>query len=131
MELVVKGAGEIIIVLIDRLGRSIMQEKLTVSGSSSVHARGEVPLVLETTEGQVILAPVLLDQSNPDQKITFDGQSPHDYSKKRCKEIGVSPNITKDIGRQIQLLSQSDMTFPTDDNQELHTMMELVKSFKE
>lgn len=131
MEIVVKGEGEMMFALIDRQGRNLMQEKLIVSGSSSIQARANIALVLETTEGELALAPVLLARSNPDQKITFDGQGPQMFFRRRCKDIGGSSKLIKDVERgHVQPVSQNQMTFPADDIQDLQTMLKSMKSVK-
>jgi hypothetical protein len=58
MEIALDGEGEVLLRFIDAKGRTILEERLAVSGSSAVRAKRIVPLVLETTEGELPVAPV-------------------------------------------------------------------------
>jgi hypothetical protein len=39
------------------------------------------------------LAPVLIQQSNPKQRVTFDSETPSRFTRKRCKEIGCATDV--------------------------------------
>jgi hypothetical protein len=54
---------------------------------------------VETTDGNKPLAPVLMRQSNPKQRVTFDGDRPSRFTQKRCKEIGCTTRVARDAAR--------------------------------
>src|SRR5690348_11990581 len=78
MDIVIKGPGEAVICFIDSTGRTLMQERLRCAGSATVGAlRG----------GRVKLAPVLV-ASGERQAVTFDGEAPSAFTRRRCRKIG-------------------------------------------
>jgi hypothetical protein len=77
-----------VIRFIDSKGHTLVQEKLAVSGSPTVEGKRTIDLSVETTDGNKPLAPVLMRQSNPKQRVTFDGDRPSRFTQKRYKEIG-------------------------------------------
>lgn len=95
MEITIKGQGEVVFGLIDRTGEALIQKKITISGSPNVQAKTDVPLVVETTRGEVLVAPVLIRQSNREQQITFDDCDPTSFTKRRCQEIGCTSSVIK------------------------------------
>jgi hypothetical protein len=99
MEVTIRGEGEIVIRFIDARGQTLLEERVAVSGSRTVEARRIVPVALETTDGAVSLAPVLVRRSNPRQRVTFDGQAPSAWTRKRCREIKCPPGIVADAAR--------------------------------
>ncbi|HSE57890.1 MAG TPA: hypothetical protein VLA99_04230 [Nitrospiraceae bacterium] len=99
MEIAIVGEGEVLIRFIDRNGQTLMQEKLVISGSPTVEGRRTIDLSVKTIDGSVPLAPDLIRQSNPKQRVTFDGEPPSRFTPKRCKEIGCPAGITKDAAR--------------------------------
>ncbi len=99
MEIAIAGEGEVVIRFIDQQGRTLMQEKLVVSGSPTVEARRTIALWVETTSGGVWLSPVLVRQSNPQQRVTFDRETPSRFTKKRCEEIGCTTDVANDAER--------------------------------
>ena len=70
MVITIVGEGEVLIRFIDRNGQTLMQEKLVVSGSLTVEGRRTIDLAVKTIGGSVPLAPVLIKQSNPKQRVT-------------------------------------------------------------
>ena len=60
MEIALDGEGEVLLRFIDAKGRTLLEERLAVSGSSTVRAIRIVPLVLETTDGELPVAAVLV-----------------------------------------------------------------------
>jgi len=101
MEIAISGEGEMILRFIDKNGLTLMQERLTVSGSPKTEALRVVALSLQTTEGETALAPVLVSQSNPKQRVRFDDEPPSRFTQKRCKEIGCAAKIAADAARGI------------------------------
>src|SRR5438067_5253494 len=99
MEIAIAGEGELVIRFIDSKGRTLMQEKLVVSGSPTVEARRIVALSVETSSGTALLAPVLVKQSNPKQRVTFDRENPSRFTRKRCDEIGCATDVATEAGR--------------------------------
>jgi len=83
VEIAIMGEGELVIRFIDRAGQTLMQERLVASGSPS----------LRTVNGTALVAPVLVHQSDPKQRVTFDGQTLARFTRKRCKEIGCAGKI--------------------------------------
>ena len=108
MEIALDGEGEVLLRFIDAKGRTILEERLAVSGSSAVRAKRIVPLVLETTEGESPVAPVLVHRTNERQRVTFDGQSPASWTRKRCREIRCSPKIASNAVRGVAPEVQHD-----------------------
>jgi hypothetical protein len=53
MEIAIKGEGEVVIRFIDKTGRTLLQERITVSGSAKVEGRRMIDLSLNTTEGKL------------------------------------------------------------------------------
>ncbi len=76
MEIVIAGPGEVVIRFIDSKGETLVRETLVVSGSPSVEGRRTIDLSVGTTSGQRPLAPVLVRQSHPKQRVTFDSETP-------------------------------------------------------
>lgn len=99
MEISIAGEGEVMIRLIDSKGRTLIQEKLVVSGSPTVEGRRIMALSVETTRGAVPVAPVLVRQSNPKQRVTFDGEPPSRFTRTRCEEIGCATDVIQDAER--------------------------------
>jgi hypothetical protein len=99
MEIAIVGEGEVIVRFIDRSGQTLMQEKLAVAGSPTVQARRIIALWADTASGRVLLAPVLVRHSNPHQRVTFDGEEPARFTRKRCEEIACASSVTDDAGR--------------------------------
>ena len=99
MEIIIKGEGEIVVRFSDRNGRTLIERKYVTSGSQTIQAKTEVPLVAETRSGPAPLVPVLVHQSNPKQEVTFDGEKPSQFCKKRCQEIGCSSSVAEDVER--------------------------------
>jgi hypothetical protein len=95
MEIAIVGEGEVVIRYIDRQGDTLLQERLVVSGPPDVRALRIVPLSVGTARGPAELAPVLASLSNPRQRVTFDGEAPARFVRRRCKEIGCSATIAR------------------------------------
>jgi hypothetical protein len=93
VEIAIAGEGELVIRFIDRVGQTLLQERLIVSGSPTMEARHVVPLALRTVDGPMDLAPVLVRLSNPEQDVAFDGETPKDFTRKRCEAIGCPEGI--------------------------------------
>ncbi len=99
MEIAIIGAGEVLIRFIDRQGDTLVQERLSVSGPPDVRALRIVPLSIGTVRGRAEIAPVIVSLSNPRQRVTFDGEGPASFIRRRCKEIGCSAAIARDAAR--------------------------------
>jgi hypothetical protein len=107
MEIVIKGPGEAVICFIDSTGRTLMQERLRCAGSATVGARRPVSLVGQTGDDSIELAPVLVSHGAA-QKITFDGEAPSAFTKKRCLEIGCSKAVAAEAVRGRARLLRED-----------------------
>lgn len=99
MEIAILGEGEVVIRFIDSKGRTLIQEKVGVTGSPTVEARLTIALSVNTTGGAVPLSPVLVRQSNPKQQVTFDDESPSRFTRKRCEAIGCLIDVVNDAER--------------------------------
>jgi hypothetical protein len=99
MEIAITGEGAVVIRFIDKSGRTLLEERITVSGSATIEARRIVDLSLNTTGGRALLAPVLMQQSNPEQHVTFDREIPSRFTRLRCKKIGCNARITQNAVR--------------------------------
>jgi len=98
MEIVIKGSGETVVRFIDRKGKTLLQESIRVYGSEKVEAKRDIGLFVETSAGEASVSPVLVRQSEK-QQVTFGGEKPATYTKKRCQEIGCAQNIVEDAER--------------------------------
>jgi hypothetical protein len=94
MEIIIKGPGEVAICFIDRKGKTLIQEEILSSGSETVEIRRNVSLVVETNTGHGLVAPVIVRQSEQ-QQVTFDGNKPSSFTKKRCQEIGCTDSVAE------------------------------------
>ena len=120
MVITIVGEGEVLIRFIDRNGQTLMQEKLVVSGSPTVEGRRTIDLAVKTIGGSVPLAPVLIKQSNPKQRVTFDNEFPSRFTQRRCQEIGCPVGITKDAARgRVKPPAQKDGAVRLSDDQAL------------
>lgn len=99
MEIRIVGEGELVIRYIDQAGKTLMQERLLVSGLPSMEARHAAPLALRTMNGAAEVAPVLVQRSNPRQRVTFEGQAPAAFTRQRCKAIGCPPKVAAEAAR--------------------------------
>jgi hypothetical protein len=99
MEIAIAGEGEVTVRFIDQNGQTLMQEKIAVAGSPTVQARRIIALWADTASGRVPLAPVLVRYSNPHQRVTFDGEDPARFTRKRCEEIACPSSVAEDAGR--------------------------------
>lgn len=116
MEIVIKGEGEVVIRFVDHQGRTWIERRFVTSGSSGIQAKTTIPLILETVRGQVPLIPILVRQGDPKLQITFDGEDPSSFSRKRCHEIGGSASVAEDVAlgcaRSVEL---SQVALPSPD----------------
>jgi hypothetical protein len=101
VEIAIRGEGEVVIRFIDRQGRTLLQERLVVSGPPGVQARRYVSLSIGTVRGRAELVPVLASRGNPRQRVTFDGLDPARYARRRGKAIGCGATVTRDAARGI------------------------------
>jgi hypothetical protein len=101
MEIEIRGEGELVMRFIDRTGQTLMQERLTVSGSPKMTALRMVDLALRTTDGDAAVAPVLVSQTNAAQRVRFDGATPAQFTRRRCKEIGCDAKVTAAAARGV------------------------------
>lgn len=99
MEIAIIGEGEVVIRFIDQRGSTLLQERLVVSGPPGVQALRNVSLSIGTVRGPAELAPVLASLSNPEQRVTFDGEDPARFARRRCKAIGCSATVARNAAR--------------------------------
>ena len=97
MEIIINGPGEVLVCFIDPQGKTLLQERLRISGSDGISARRPVNLSVETRNGHVEVSPVLSSQGGR-QRVTFDDQEPAMFTMARCKEIGCSEVVLRAIG---------------------------------
>lgn len=113
MEIVIKGSGEVVVRFIDRSGKTLIQESIRVSGSETVEAKRDISLFAETFAGHVLVSPVLVRQGEK-QKVTFDGESPAAFTKKRCQEICCPRYVAEDAERgYAQGLQADEISLPS------------------
>jgi hypothetical protein len=98
MKIVIKGSGEATVRFIDRKGKTLLQESIRVWGSEKVEASRDIDLFVQTSTGEVSVSPVLVRQSGK-QHVTFAGEAPSAYTKKRCEEIGCPQSVVEDAVR--------------------------------
>ena len=108
IEISIRGEGEIVLRFIDASGRTLMQERISVCGSPKVEARRVVALSLRTSSGDAPIAPVLVKQSNPVQRVQFDGEAPSRFTRRRCKEIGCSGEVGAQAARGLAPAPERD-----------------------
>ena len=101
MEIEIRGEGELVMRFIDKTGQTLMQERLTISGSPKMTALRVIELSLRTAAGDAAVVPVLMSQSNPKQRIRFDGEAPAPFIRRRCKEIGCPARVAADAARGV------------------------------
>jgi len=99
MEIAIIGDGEVVIRFIDRHGHTLLQERLVISGPPGVQALRHVALSVGTVRGPAELAPVVASLSNPEQRVTFDGEDPARFARRRCKAIGCSATVARNAAR--------------------------------
>ena len=99
MEIAIVGQGEVVIRFIDQHGDTLLQERLVVSGPPDVQALRYVPLSIGTVGGPAEVVPVLASLSNRRQRVTFDGEDPVRFARRRCKAIGCSASVTRNAAR--------------------------------
>jgi hypothetical protein len=111
MEININGPGEVLVCFIDPQGKTLLQERLRISGSDRVSARRPVALSVETVNGHVEISPVLTSYGSR-QRVTFDDQEPADFTMARCKEIGCTEAVLRTVrdGRVDPLLTQPGHT---------------------
>jgi hypothetical protein len=113
MEVTIKGAGEVVIRLIDAKGKTMMEQTMVASGSPTVEAKASVALELETDHGTVAVAPVLARCSNPRATIAFDGKAPADFTVARCRDIGGSAKLARQAAKgEAEALAPPRLTLP-------------------
>jgi len=108
MEIVIKGAGETVVRFIDRKGKTLLQESIRVSGSEKVEAKRDIDLFVQTSAGEILVSPVLARQSEK-QQVTFAGEKPSSFTKKRCQEIGCTQSVVEDAERGCAQGLQTDV----------------------
>ena len=100
MEIAIVGEGEAVIRYIDRHGQTLLQERLVVSGPPGVTVLRHMPLSIATVRGPAALAPVITSVS-PDQHVTFDGEDPVRFVRRRCQAIGCRASVGRDAARGV------------------------------
>lgn len=95
MKVQVEGSGELVMRLINTDGRTVMDRRVTISGSATVQAVIELPLLVQTGSGRQTLIPLLLPQPNSQQKVTFNGFATEEFTKLRCAECDCVPAVTE------------------------------------
>jgi hypothetical protein len=99
MEIAIAGEGELVIRYIDKQGRTLMQERLVVSGAPAMEARHLAPESLQTAAGGIDVAAVLVRRTNTRQRVTFDGRDPAAHVRARCKAIGCDAKVAAAAAR--------------------------------
>lgn len=98
MDILINGPGEVTVCLVDRTGKAMLREILRVDGSNTVSGPRPIDLKLSTHNGPARVSPVLLSHSG-NQTVTFDGQEPASFTKRRCKEIGWTDKEAEAVAR--------------------------------
>jgi hypothetical protein len=113
MEIIINGPGEVLVCFINPQGKTLLQERLRISGSNGISARRPVNLGVETGNGHVEVSPVLTSHGGA-QRVTFDGQEPAKFTMTRCKEIGCSEAVLRAVGDgRVELLPTEPGHTPT------------------
>ncbi len=100
MQILISGGGEVVLRFVDHKGHTLMQERLVVAGPAGVHSLRQVPLTIQTTRGPVGVAPVVVSGGGA-QRVTFDGEDPAAFIRRRCREIGCSDAVTEAAARGV------------------------------
>ena len=90
IEVILKGAGEATVGLVDRRGRMLMTMRLVLSGSEGIEARSTMPLVLQTREEEIAVVPVLISTTGSNQRVTFGGLEHGTFTSRRCEELNIT-----------------------------------------
>ena len=110
MDLSIRGEGRVFIQFIDSTGKTLIERGFATSGTPTIQGRMEIELIAQTPGGKVSLAPILVYQSDPNLKITFDNHIPYVFTKKRCLEIRCSKKVADAAeSRKLKTSEQSDV----------------------
>jgi hypothetical protein len=113
MEIMINGPGEVLVYFIDTKGKTLVQERLRISGSDKISARRPVTLSVETGNGRVEISPVLVSLGGK-QRVTFDDQEPTKFTMARCQEIGCSEAVLRVVSEcRVESLSPESGHTPT------------------
>jgi hypothetical protein len=113
MEIIINGPGEVLVCFVDRQGKVLLQERSRISGSDAVFTRRPVSLSMETRNGHVDVSPVLMSHGSK-QRVTFDGQEAAKFTMGRCKDIGCTEALLRDVAeRRLELLPAQHGHTPT------------------
>ena len=99
IDIVIKGAGEVTIGVVDPKGRLLLRKRIIVSGDPGIEARSRLPLTVETRNGAATVVPVLIQRKDARQQITFAGREARDFTAQRCREIKVSTAMIEKASR--------------------------------
>ena len=94
MEIMINGPGEVLVYFIDTKGKTLVQERLRISGSDKISARRPVTLSVETGNGRVGIYPVLVSLGGK-QRVTFDDQEPAKTHHGPLPRIGCSEAVLR------------------------------------
>jgi len=98
MQITIHGPGMVDIRLIDKEGQTLHHQQLRFGGHEDVHLTRELPLNIETDQGSLPVAPVLVTCAKK-QRVQFDGEDARSFTRRRCKEIGCSAETQADAER--------------------------------
>jgi len=105
MDLRLKGSGAAIVGLFDSRGKILLTKRWVVTGSDAVEVRSRLPLSLATKGGRLPVVPILIDQTNDGQAITFDGKKPAEMALTRARAIRISQNSFRKIQAASKLIA--------------------------
>jgi hypothetical protein len=101
VEIAWEGPGEVTLRFIDRAGQPRLEETYSAIGSRGVHLRARRPIALDTREGHVDVAPVVVSRSASVHSLTIDAQPWEAYVRRRCEAIGCSTAVGEEAYRGI------------------------------
>jgi hypothetical protein len=90
LEIHLKGPGTTTVGLFDKQSNLLLIKRLVLSGPKTIEAKSRVPLSLNTRSGEILIAPVLIHQTDRKQLVTFAGQDPESATEQRFKEMKLS-----------------------------------------
>ena len=75
---------------------------MVVSGTPSVGAKMSVPLTLDRVGKEESLIPIVVEQSNLQQEVQFNGEEHSTFTKNRCEKIGSNSRIVEEVRRKAE-----------------------------
>ena len=113
LEVAWRGPGEVTLRFIDSDGQAVLEETYSAFGTPEVQFRARRPILLDTRDGQLEVAPVVVSRSTSVQSLTFDAEPWQAYVRRRCESIGCSSAVADEAYRGVCRPLSHPPTMPT------------------